>query len=170
MTGLLSAILAVRMMAMGGSMGQTVARNRRAKRDFEIEETLEAGMALTGTEVKSLRNGRCSLKDGFASVKDGEVFLHNVYIAPYEAGHRTNHDPTRERKLLLKKREIARLIGKTQQRGYTLVPVRIYFRNGNAKVELAVAKGLRKHDKREKIKRKEERRQIQRELKEYERR
>jgi SsrA-binding protein len=144
-----------------------IARHPTAHRDFEIEETLEAGMVLTGTEVKSLRRGSCSLKDGFAVVRNGEVFLHNVYIAPYEEGNRYNHDPTRPRKLLLKKREIARLIGKTEQRGYTLIPLRVYFKNGYAKVELAVAKGLAKYDKREKIKRKEQEREIRRALKEF---
>lgn len=151
-------------------MGQVVATNRTARRDYQIEETLEAGLVLTGTEVKSLRRGSCSLKDGFALVRDGEVYLLDVYIAPYEQGNRYNHDPVRARKLLLKKSEIARLSGKTQQRGYTLVPLQIYFKNGYAKVELAVAKGLAKYDKREKIKRKESQREIQRAMKDYHRR
>lgn len=148
-------------------MGKTVATNRSARRDYEIDEVYEAGLILTGTEVKSLRRGSCSLKDGFATVRNGEVFLHNVYIAPYEEGNRYNHDPTRTRKLLLHKREIARLIGKTEQRGYTLIPLRIYFKHGYAKVELAVARGLAKYDKREKIKRREQEREIERALKEY---
>lgn len=151
-------------------MGQTVATNRTARRDYQIEETLEAGLVLTGTEVKSLRRGSCSLKDGFALVRDGEVYLMDVYIAPYEQGNRYNHDPLRVRKLLLKKSEIARLIGKTQQRGYTLIPLKMYFKNGYAKVELAVAKGLAKYDKREKIKRQESQREIQRAMKDYRRR
>ncbi len=148
----------------------TVATNRTARRDYQIEETLEAGLVLTGTEVKSLRRGSCSLKDGFALVRDGEVFLLNVYIAPYKEGHRYNHDPLRVRKLLLKKSEIARLTGKTQQRGYTLIPLRIYFKKGYAKVELAVAKGLARFDKRAKLKRQEQEREIQKALKEYQRR
>lgn len=148
-------------------MGRPVATNRTAHRDFEIDETYEAGLVLTGTEVKSLRQGRCSLKDGFATVRDGEVFLHNVHIAPYTEGNRYNHEPRRTRKLLLHKKEIARLIGKTQEKGYTLIPLKIYFRRGYAKVELAVAKGLRKYDKREKIKRKEQEREIDRAIKEY---
>jgi len=156
-------------MAAVMAMERTVATNRKARHDYQIEEVIEAGMVLTGTEVKSLRRGSCSLKDGFAVVKDGEVFLYNVYIAPYEEGNRYNHEPTRPRKLLLKKREIARLIGKTEQRGYTLIPLRIYFKNGYAKVELAVAKGLAKHDKRERIKRKEEKREIERALKDFRR-
>ncbi len=151
-------------------MGQAVATNRTARRDYQIEETLEAGLVLTGTEVKSLRRGSCSLKDGFALVRDGEVYLMDVYIAPYEQGNRYNHDPLRARKLLLKKSEIARLIGKTQQRGYTLIPLTMYFKNGYAKVELAVAKGLAKYDKREKIKREESQREIQRAMKDYRRR
>jgi len=148
---------------------KVVARHPTAHRDYQIEETIEAGMVLVGTEVKSLRRGSCSLKDGFALVRGGEVFLHNVYIAPYEAGNRYNHDPTRPRKLLLKKREIARLIGKTEQRGYTLIPLKIYFKDGYAKVELAVAKGLARYDKREKIRRKEQEREIERAMKEFRR-
>ncbi len=148
-------------------MSQNVATNRSARRDYSIEDTLEAGIVLTGTEVKSLRRGSCTMNDGFAIVRDGEVFLHNVYIAPYEEGNRYNHDPVRTRKLLLSKREISRLIGKTQQRGYTLIPMKIYFKNGFAKVELAVAKGLAKYDKREKIKKKEERREIDRAMKDF---
>ncbi len=149
---------------------QIVATHPTARRDYEVEETIEAGLVLTGTEVKSLRRGSCSLKEGFAVVKEGEVFLYNVYIAPYEQGSRYNPDPRRPRKLLLHKKEIARLAGKTEQRGYTLIPLRIYFRNGYAKVELAVAKGLAKYDKREKIKRKEQEHEIQRLLKAYQRR
>ena len=155
---------------MGKGGIKVVATHPTAHRDYQIEETIEAGMVLTGTEVKSLRRGSCSLKEGFAVVKNGEVFLYNVYIAPYEEGNRYNHDPRRPRKLLLHKREIARLIGKTEQRGYTLIPLRIYFRNGYAKVELAVAKGLAKYDKREKIRRKEQEREIQRLLKAYQKR
>jgi SsrA-binding protein len=151
-------------------MSHTVATNRTAHRDYQIEETLEAGLVLTGTEVKSLRRGSCSLKDGFALVRDSEVYLLDVYIAPYKEGNRHNHNPLRQRKLLLKRSEIARLIGKTQQRGYTLIPLRIYFKNGYAKVELAVAKGLAKYDKREKIKREESQREIQKALKDYRRR
>lgn len=148
-------------------MNRPVATNRTAHRDFEIEETYEAGLVLTGTEVKSLRQGRCSLKDGFATVREGEVYLHNVHIAPYTQGNRYNHEPRRTRKLLLHKKEIARLIGKTQEKGFTLIPLKVYFRRGYAKVELAVAKGLRKYDKREKIKRKEQEREIDRAIKEY---
>jgi len=139
---------------------KVVATNRKARHDYEILETYEAGLVLKGTEVKSLRRGSCSLKDGFALIKDGEVFLYNVYIAPYEEGSIHNVDPERPRKLLLHKREIARLAGKVKERGLTLIPLRIYFKNGYAKVELALARGLAKYDKREKIKKREEEREL----------
>jgi len=148
---------------------KVVATNRKARHDYEIEETYEAGLVLVGTEVKSLRRGSCSLKDGFALVKDGEVFLYNVYIAPYAEGSHYNPDPERPRKLLLHKREIARLAGKVKERGYTLIPLKVYFKDGYAKVELALAKGRAKYDKREKIKRKEQEREIRRALKEFSR-
>jgi SsrA-binding protein len=140
---------------------RVVAENRRARHDYFIEETLEAGIALTGTEVKSLRLGRASLQDSFARAENGEVFLYNLHISPYDKGNRFNHDPKRVRRLLLHKSEIRRLIGKTRQRGYTLIPLRIYFNSrGLAKVELAVAKGKKLHDKREEIARKEAERQM----------
>ncbi len=123
--------------------------NRRARHDYHIEETIEAGIALKGTEVKSLRQGKVNIRDSFARVENGEVFLHGMHISPYEQGNRFNHDPLRIRKLLLHKREIRRLIGKTQQDGYTLIPTRLYFVNGICKVELAVAKGKKLYDKRE---------------------
>ncbi|MFP4588545.1 MAG: SsrA-binding protein SmpB [Candidatus Bipolaricaulota bacterium] len=150
-------------------MGRTVATNRKARRDYEIEEVYEAGIVLQGTEVKSLRAGRCSLKEGYATVENGEVFLHNIHIARYEQGNRENHEPRRKRKLLLKKREIKRLIGKTSQKGYTLVPLKIYFKHGYAKVELGLGKGKKQHDKRQKIKERDEQRRVERELKEFER-
>lgn len=150
-------------------MGRTVATNRKARRDYEIEEVYEAGMALRGSEVKSLREGRCSLKDGFARIEDEEIFLYNVHIARYDPSSRNNHEPRRTRKLLLKKREIKRLIGKTSQKGYTLVPLRVYFRNGHAKVELGLGKGRTKYDKRRKIKERDEERRIKRQFKEYQR-
>ncbi len=148
---------------------KVVATNRKARHDYRIEETYEAGLVLKGTEVKSLRRGSCSLKDGFALIKDGEVFLHNVYIAPYEAGSHYNPDPERPRKLLLHRQEIVRLSTKVKERGYTLVPLRIYFKNGLAKVELALGKGRAKYDKREKIKKREEEREMRRALKEFRR-
>jgi SsrA-binding protein len=144
---------------------RVVAENRRARHEYFIEETLEAGIALTGTEVKSLRLGRASLQDSFARVESGEVLLYNLHISPYEKGNRFNHDPKRVRRLLLHKAEIRRLIGKTRQRGYTLIPLRLYFNSrGLAKVELALAKGKKLHDRREDIARREAERQIQQSL------
>lgn len=144
---------------------KAVATNRKARHDYRIEETIEAGIELKGTEVKSIRRGSVSLQDGFALVRAGEVFLMNVYIAPYQEGNRYNPDPLRKRKLLLKKQEIYRLQSKVKEKGYTLIPLRIYFKNGFAKVELALAKGLAKYDKREKIKKKELDREMRRAVK-----
>ena len=146
-------------------MDKLVATNRKARHDYAIEETIEAGIELKGTEVKSLRRGSCSIQDGFALVRNGEIFLMNVYIAPYQEGNRYNPDPLRRRKLLLHKQQIVRLAGKVQQKGYTLIPLKVYFKNGYAKVEIAVAKGLAKYDKREKIKKKEQEREMRRALK-----
>lgn len=128
---------------------QMIANNRRVRHDYHIEETMEAGIVLQGTEVKSLRLGRVNLRDSFARVEKGEVFLYDMHISPYEQGNRFNHDPLRVRKLLLHKREIKRLIGKTREEGYTLIPTRLYFSRGKAKVELALAKGKKLYDKRE---------------------
>lgn len=150
-------------------MGKTVTKNKQAYRDFDFEEFYEAGIVLRGTEVKSLRAGRCSLKDGYAKVTDGEVFLHNVHIARYEEGNRENHEPRRKRKLLLRKPEINRLIGKTQQKGYSLIPVEIYFKAGYAKVKLGLGKGRKEYDKRRKIKEKDEQRRIEKKLKDHSR-
>lgn len=150
-------------------MGKTVTKNKQAYRDFDFEEFYEAGIVLRGTEVKSLRAGRCSLKDGYAKVTDGEVFLHNVHIARYEEGNRENHEPRRKRKLLLRKPEINRLIGKTQQKGYSLIPVEIYFKGGYAKVKLGLGKGRKEYDKRRKIKEKDEQRRIEKKLKDHSR-
>ncbi|HOB41153.1 MAG: SsrA-binding protein SmpB [Limnochordia bacterium] len=128
---------------------KVVTENRKARHDYFIEETMEAGIVLQGTEVKSIRLGRVNLKDSYARVENGEVFLYGMHISPYEQGNRFNHDPLRPRKLLLHKREIRRLLGKTREEGYTLVPTRLYFNRGKCKVELALAKGKRKYDKRE---------------------
>ena len=128
---------------------KVIAENRRARHDYFIEDTYEAGISLQGTEVKSLRLGKVNLRDSFARVENGEVFLYGMHISPYEQGNRFNHDPTRPRKLLLHKREIRRLIGKTREEGYTLVPTRLYFLRGRCKVELALAKGKKLYDKRE---------------------
>ena len=141
-----------------------VAVNRRARHEFWIEETYEAGLVLTGTEVKSLREGRVSLVDAFARVDGGEVWLHHLHINPYAQGNIHNHDPLRTRKLLLHRREVLRLRAKTDQKGYTLVPLRLYFLRGVAKVELAVAKGRHLYDKRERIAERDAERRIARNI------
>ena len=126
------------------------ATNRKAYHDYAVEETFEAGIVLRGTEVKSIREGRVNLQDSFAAIKDGEVFLHNCHISPYSHGNIMNHDPTRSRKLLLHRKEINKLMGRTQQKGLTIVPLKLYFNErGRAKIELALARGKKLHDKRE---------------------
>lgn len=143
-----------------------VATNRKAFHDYAIEERMEAGIVLLGTEVKSLREGRINLRDSFASVDKGVVRLHNCHISPYSHGNMMNHDPLRPRKLLLHKKEIQKLIGRTQQKGLTLVPLRIYFSpRGHAKVELALAKGKKEYDRRETIKTREAGREMERAMK-----
>ena len=138
--------------------------NRKARFDYTISETIEAGLVLQGTEVKSLRDGKADLKDAYADVQAGEVFLLHAHIDVYEQANRFNHDPVRPRKLLLHKQEIRRLIGKTQEKGLTLIPTRMYFSNGKAKVELGLAKGKKQYDKREDVKRRTAERDIQRAL------
>lgn len=128
---------------------KVISENRRARHDYFIEDTMETGIVLQGTEVKSLRLGKVNLRDSFARVENGEVVLYGMHISPYEQGNRFNHDPIRPRKLLLHKREIRRLIGKTKEDGYTLVPTRLYFTRGKCKVELALAKGKKLYDKRD---------------------
>jgi len=141
-----------------------VARNKQARHRFDIEEVTEAGMVLTGTEVKSLRGGQASLRDAYATVRNGEVFLENCHIAPYSHANFANHDPYRPRKLLLRGREIKRLIGKVTEKGYTLVPLEIYFNDRSlAKVSLGLGKGKKVHDRREEIKRRDLDREMQRE-------
>ncbi len=152
---------------MGGTAREpikVVAENRKARHDYFIEETYEAGIALVGTEVKSLRAGKANLRDSYAEVINGEVFLQNMHISPYEKGNRFNHDPKRPRKLLLHKSEIRRLIGRTMQKGYTLIPLRVYFKRGKAKVELALARGKKLYDKRESIAKRDAEREIAREF------
>jgi len=141
-----------------------VATNRQARFRYNLLETWECGIALQGSEVKSLRAGTVQLKDGYAAVRDGEVWLHNVHIAPYPAAARDNHEPERPRKLLMHRREIERLIGSTHERGLTLVPTRVYFAGRNAKVEIALARGKDLHDKRRDIKERDQRREIERAL------
>jgi len=140
-------------MASGELTTKVVAQNRKARHDYFIEETLEAGMELVGTEVKSLRQGRASLGDAFAQEREGEMYLMNAHISAYTAANRFNHEPLRPRKLLLHKREIGRLAGLVQRQGYTVVPLKLYFNErGKAKVELGVARGRKQHDKRERDK------------------
>jgi len=141
-----------------------VAQNRKARHDYVISDTLEAGLVLTGTEVKSLRAGRASLVDGYAVITDGEVWLYGVHIPEYTEGTWTNHEPRRHRKLLLHRREIAKLIGKTKEGGVTLVPLQLYFRDGRAKVELALARGKRAYDKRHTLATRDAEREITRAL------
>lgn len=145
---------------------KTVAQNKKARHDFHIEQVFEAGIALTGTEIKSLRAGRVQLKDSFARVEQGEVMLHNVHISPYDQGNRFNHEPERTRKLLLRRLEILKLIGLTREKGYSLVPLSIYLKGGWAKVELALAKGKKNYDKREDLKKKDATREVERALRE----
>ena len=134
---------------------KVVATNREAYHNFHIMETVECGIALTGTEVKSIREGRCNLKDSYGQIRQGEAWLLNAHISPYSHGNRENHEPTRTRKLLLHKKEIDKLQGKAQEKGLTLVPTKMYLKNGRVKIELAVAKGKKLYDKRETEKRRE---------------
>ena len=143
---------------------KTVATNRRARFDYEILERMEAGIVLTGSEVKSLRAGRASLTESFARVRDGEVWLENLHIPPYEQGEKRGYDPKRTRKLLLKRAQIERLIGKTAERGLSLVPIRLYFAHGLAKVEIGLGKGKRQFEKRQAIAEREMRREAERSL------
>jgi SsrA-binding protein len=141
-----------------------VARNRRARHDYHIEDVVEAGLVLTGTEVKSLREGRASLTDGFGQVTDGEAWLHGVHIPQYTQGTWTNHEPRRTRKLLLHRKEIDRLENSTRERGLTLVPLSLYFKDGRAKVEIALARGKRTYDKRHDLAERDAAREIDRAL------
>ncbi|MDY6824669.1 MAG: SsrA-binding protein SmpB [Thermodesulfobacteriota bacterium] len=145
---------------MSSDAVKIISENRKARHDFFIEDEFEAGMVLTGTEVKSLRDGRANLKDAYARIQNGEVFLHQMHIAAYPFAHYDNHPPERPRKLLLHKREIKRLYGKVNEKGFSLVPLRVYFKQGKAKVIIALAKGKRKFDKREDIKRKDMKREL----------
>lgn len=138
---------------MGGI--KTISDNRKARHDYILEDIVETGIVLTGTEVKSLRNGQVNLKDAYAQIKKGEVFLQQMHISPYTHAYYSNHDPLRPRKLLLHKGEIAKLIGKTKEKGYSLVPVKIYFKNGKVKIALALARGKKLYDKRTALKERE---------------
>jgi SsrA-binding protein len=142
-----------------------IASNKTAHRDYEITDTYEAGIVLTGTEVKALRAGKANLKDSYAVVNDDEIFLREMHVGHYEHGNRYNHDPLRPRKLLLHRREIRRLYGKSREKGLSLIPLRLYFKNSVVKVEIGVGKGKKLHDRRQDIKRREERRDISRTFK-----
>lgn len=143
---------------------KVVTENRKAWHDYFIEETYEAGIALTGTEVKSLRAGKSNLKDSYAQVENGEMFLFNMHISPYEQGNRYNVDPVRKRKLLLHKNEISRLFGKVKQQGLALVPLKVYFKRGRIKIELALAKGKKQYDKRDALAAKDAQREVERSM------
>ncbi len=141
-----------------------IARNRRARHDYQIEDVVEAGLVLTGTEVKSLRAGRASLTDGYATITDSEAWLHGVHIPEYTLGTWTNHEPRRVRKLLLHRREIDKLASSTRERGLTLIPLSLYFKDGKAKIELGLARGKRTYDKRHDLAKRDAAREVDREL------
>jgi SsrA-binding protein len=145
---------------------KTVAVNRRARHEYAVEETLEAGIALTGTEIKSIRAGRVNLAEAYARIEKGEAWLIGAHIAPYEQGNRNIHEPTRTRKLLLHRDQIAELIGRTQAKGFTLVPLKLYIRNGMAKLEIGIARGKKAYDKRRTIAERDARRELERATKE----
>jgi len=147
-------------------MEKVVSKNRKARHDFHIDEAYEAGLVLTGTEVKSVRNSRVNLKDSYAKVEDGELFLYNMHISPYDPGNRFNHEPLRTRKLLMHKVEISRLAGKIQEKGYALIPLKIYMIRGLIKIELGLARGKKKYDKRRDIAERDSKREMEREFKE----
>lgn len=144
---------------------KVIATNKKAYHDYYIEETFEAGLVLTGTEVKSIRAGKVNLKESFCRIKDGEAFINNMNISPYDFGNRENHDPTRMRKLLLHHAEIDKLIRITEQKGLALVPTRIYFKDNHAKLEIGVGRGKKLHDKRQTLKQKEASREMDRAIK-----
>ena len=146
-------------------MSKIIVDNRKAKHDYFLVEKFEAGIVLVGTEVKSLRAGRANLKDSYAQIDDGELYLYNMHISPYEHGSFSNVDPTRKRKLLMHKREIMRLLGKVKEKGLTLVPTKLYFSNGRVKVEIALAQGKKLHDKRATQKEKDAKREIDKAMK-----
>lgn len=142
-----------------------ICNNKKAYHDYFIEEKYEAGMVLTGTEVKSLRIGKANLNDAFVQIKTGEAFLNNLHISPYDFGNRENHDPDRLRKLLMHKKEIVKLFSKIREQGYTIIPLRLYFKNGMVKAELGLAKGKKLYDKREDLKKKDHKREVEQALK-----
>jgi len=152
------------------NQSKLIAKNRKAFHEFEILDKLEAGITLLGTEVKALREGKINLKDSFAEIREGEVYLVNLHIGPYSAGNVFNHEPERPRKLLLHKQEIKRLIGKVAEKGFTLVPLSLYFKKGIVKVELGLARGKKVYDRRKEIEERDRKRDIEREVRERQRR
>ncbi|MEN6421502.1 MAG: SsrA-binding protein SmpB [Smithella sp.] len=152
-------------MAKENTAQKLIASNKTARLNYEIGDVYEAGLVLSGTEVKALRAGKANLKDSYAVVKDGEVFIKEMHISHYDHGNRFNHEPLRSRKLLLHKREIKKLYGKSREKGLALVPLKLYFKNGKVKVEIGIGKGKKLHDRRQDIKQREERRSIARDFK-----
>ena len=152
-------------MAKGKESQKLIANNKKAYHDFFIDETYECGIALHGTEVKSMRMGKCSIKEAFVRIEDGEVFVYGMHVSPYEKGNIFNKDPLRVKKLLLHKYEINKLLGKIKEKGYTLVPLPVYFKDGKVKVEIGLARGKKLYDKREAIAKKDQRREAEKEYK-----
>ena len=152
---------------MGKDHIKVIAENRKARHDYFVEDTIEAGLVLKGTEVKSLRQGRANLKDSYARIKNGELWLHQLHISPYPFAYYDNHDPLRVRKLLLHKHEIKKLYGKLNERGFSMIPLRLYFREGKVKMLLGLVKGKRQYDKRHTIRDREQKRDLARQRKEY---
>ena len=152
-------------MAKGKESQKLIANNKKAYHDFFIDETYECGIALHGTEVKSMRMGKCSIKEAFVRIEDGEVFVYGMHVSPYEKGNIFNKDPLRVKKLLLHKYEINKLLGKIKKKGYTLVPLQVYFKDGKVKVEIGLARGKKLYDKREAIAKKDQRREAEKEFK-----
>lgn len=152
-------------MAKGKESQKLIANNKKAYHDFFIDETYECGIALHGTEVKSMRMGKCSIKEAFVRIEDGEVFVYGMHVSPYEKGNIFNKDPLRVKKLLLHKYEINKLLGKIKEKGYTLVPLQVYFKDGKVKVEIGLARGKKLYDKREAIAKKDQRREAEKEFK-----
>ena len=152
-------------MAKGKESQKLIANNKKAYHDFFIDETYECGIALHGTEVKSMRMGKCSIKEAFVRIEDGEVFVYGMHVIPYEKGNIFNKDPLRVKKLLLHKYEINKLLGKIKEKGYTLVPLQVYFKDGKVKVEIGLARGKKLYDKREAIAKKDQRREAEKEFK-----
>lgn len=152
-------------MAKGKESQKLIANNKKAYHDFFIDETYECGIALHGTEVKSMHMGKCSIKEAFVRIEDGEVFVYGMHVSPYEKGNIFNKDPLRVKKLLLHKYEINKLLGKIKEKGYTLVPLQVYFKDGKVKVEIGLARGKKLYDKREAIAKKDQRREAEKEFK-----